>query len=75
MNRFLKHILSEIHDPSTGLINSILFADVLGISYDDMAKLLNRTVPGLKKKGDLEKLENLVESMVNETSLIATANP
>jgi len=57
MNKYLRHILSEVHDPSTGLINGVLFADVLGLSYDDMATLLNRTVPGLKKNPTSENLQ------------------
>ncbi|MGK7932707.1 MAG: COP23 domain-containing protein [Microcystaceae cyanobacterium] len=53
----LKHTIPETHDPKTGLIDGILFADILGLSHEEMAKLLDRTVAGLRKNPTSDKLQ------------------
>ena len=48
----MQNVITDIHDPVTGKVDAILFSDFLGISYEEMATFLNRTVPGLKKNPD-----------------------
>ncbi len=54
---FLKHTITEVHDPNTGLIDGIRFADLLALSHDEMGKIVMRTVAGLRKKPTSDKLQ------------------
>lgn len=68
----IDNVIKDIHDPLTGKVNALLFSDFLGISYEEMATFLNRTVPGLKKnptsakiRPNLNRLYVLVQKLLD----------
>jgi hypothetical protein len=53
----LRHTVKEAHDPKTGFVDAVRFANVMGITLPEMAKIVNRTPRGLQKNPASVKLQ------------------
>ena len=51
-------IIKEIHDPATGRVNALLFAEYLGLSVPEMARILRCSITTLRKNPTSPKLSN-----------------
>ena len=62
---FMAHIVLEAYDPESGRIDSKRFANVLALSTQEMAQILDRTPRGITKNPTSPKLQNDMVRLMN----------